>query len=78
MTEKDHITRGFNAGYQLAKLDPTLCKKLQASLTDKEAPYAKGFIAGSSEFAKETTKSYTPKVFKKTNPDRSKDKGFDL
>jgi len=53
MTEEEHIQKGFNAGYKLEQLDPALSKTLQQGFTDKEHPYAKGFIAGGKEYVKE-------------------------
>jgi len=56
MTEEQYIQKGFNNGYQLQKHDPELSKTLQNGFTDKEHPYAQGFVAGSQEYVNEQSK----------------------
>lgn len=56
MTEEQHIQKGFNAGYQIEKHDSELSKTILNGFTDKEHPYAKGFMAGSQEYTLEVAK----------------------
>ena len=56
MEEQGQIKKGFNVGYELEKHAPEICKTIQDGFTDKEHPYAVGFIAGSNEFINENLK----------------------
>lgn len=90
MTEQEYIKNGFNAGYQLQQHSPELAETIQQGFTNKDHPYAKGFVAGSQEFALEksnTKSSYLDKQIqeaqkyddnKSNTQNFDKDKGIDL
>ena len=85
MTEEQHIQKGFNHGYQLQKLQPELAQSVKEGLSDKDHPYAKGFLAGAQEYSREKENeksSYQPdlgpKRQSKSQDKSQKDKGFEL
>jgi len=53
MTANQITQRAFNAGYLVEKHLPQLSKLLLKGFQSSEHPYVKGFVAGSSEMAKE-------------------------
>jgi hypothetical protein len=81
MTEEQHIQKGFNSGYLIAKHKPELSQKLQVGFANKENPYAIGFTAGVKECERELFKSrgknYTIPNAPNNPKLKSKEKGRD-
>ena len=66
------FTKGYNAGYLLAKFKPELAKLVIKDLQVAN-DYNKGLVQGQKEFQKERLKS-TPKVIKEQKKDIQKGK----
>jgi len=78
MNETEAIKKGFNAGYQLEKSNPELARQLRDGFTDKEHPYAQGFIAGIKEYALEKARSAFKSRLQDQSKEKQKEKGRDL
>ena len=53
MNEQKLFTKGFNQGYALEKVDPTLMEYISKGCTDLTHPYIEGFFSGRKEYNKE-------------------------
>ncbi len=59
--EKALITRGFNAGYMLEKLNPKLSQQLRDGIQgDAKDPFMAGFMKGAEEYNQESFFTQSP------------------
>ncbi|KAA3633992.1 MAG: hypothetical protein DWQ02_12135 [Bacteroidetes bacterium] len=84
MTEEEHIQKGFNTGYRLQQLDPTLSQKFIQTFEGNSHPYVQGFVKGTEQLnlereqakANSQTEDYFNQIQSRLKP-RSPEKGRD-